>query len=116
MAWIGGIRDESDIIALLKNICYAYHRARIVVAEELLAEQAVSFEPQSAAGLQTQDDSETFTELRGMSEAMAAFWGAMDATADEDRRREMAGRYGSQLRQDSNRYQQLLDKLRIKGS
>jgi phosphoserine aminotransferase len=115
-AWIGGTRDESDIIALLNNIYYAYHRARIVVAEDLLADQGVDFEPRPAASMQTQDETETFAKLRGMSEAMAAYWGAMDATADEDRRREMSKRYGSQLMLDINRYQQLLDELGVQGS
>ncbi len=108
-----GTREESDIIALLNNIYYAYHRARIVVAEDLLADQGVNFEVPSGAGMQRADDPETFAELRGMSEAMAAYWGAMDVTADEDRRQEMAQRYGSQLMLDINRYQKLLDKLGI---
>ena len=68
---------------------------------------------QNIAGLG--DDPETFQELRGMSETMAAFWGAMDVTTDEDRRQEMAQRYGSQLMLNINRYQQLLDKLGIQG-
>ena len=37
-AWIGGIRPVEDITALLDNIKYAYHRARIVVLEEELGE------------------------------------------------------------------------------
>ena len=40
-AWIGGIRPVDDIIALLNNITYAYHRARILVAEEELAKHGV---------------------------------------------------------------------------
>lgn len=44
-AWIGGARPESDIAALLDNIEYAYHRAKVVVIEEILAQQAVTFEP-----------------------------------------------------------------------
>ncbi len=36
-AWIGGIRPLADITALLENLCYAYHRAKIVVLEEELA-------------------------------------------------------------------------------
>ena len=36
-AWIGGIREASDVESLLENITYAYHRAKIVVlAEELV--------------------------------------------------------------------------------
>ena len=36
-AWIGGIRPVTDITALLKNLTYAYQRAKIVVLEEELA-------------------------------------------------------------------------------
>ena len=36
-AWIGGIRDTSDVEALLENVTYAYNRAKIVVMEEELA-------------------------------------------------------------------------------
>jgi phosphoserine aminotransferase len=113
-AWIGGTREESDIIALLENITYAYHRGRILVTEELLAGQGVNFEVQSMAANQHQDGSEFFAELRSMSEAMAAYWGAMNATADEDRRQELVERYGSKMMLDVNRYQQLLDKLGIR--
>ena len=35
-AWVGGIRDSSDITALLDNLKYAYLRAKIVVIEEEL--------------------------------------------------------------------------------
>ena len=40
-AWIGGVRSSADIIALLDNIEYAYHRAKIVVMEEELARYGV---------------------------------------------------------------------------
>ena len=43
-AWIGGARTEADIRALLENLEYAYHRAKIVVLEEQLAEEGVNFE------------------------------------------------------------------------
>lgn len=56
-AWVGGIRPAEDVIALLDNIKYAYHRARIVVLEEELAKQGVTFPaPQQAAGLQRRDE------------------------------------------------------------
>ncbi len=42
-AWIGGARPESDITALLNNLEYAYHRAKVVVLEEKLAQQGVTF-------------------------------------------------------------------------
>lgn len=42
-AWIGGARPESDITALLDNLEYAYHRAKIVALEEILAQQGITF-------------------------------------------------------------------------
>ncbi len=57
-AWIGGVRPDSDIIALLNNLEYAYHRAKIVKLEEMLAQQGVSFEAAANTGSrpQRQDD------------------------------------------------------------
>lgn len=56
-AWIGGIRPHGDITALLNNLEYAYHRAKIVVLEELVAEQGVTFEASATGGeAQRQDD------------------------------------------------------------
>ena len=43
-AWIGGIRPVSDIKALLDNLEYAYHRAKIVTLEERLADLGETFE------------------------------------------------------------------------
>ena len=40
-AWIGGTRSASDITALLENLEYSYHRAKIVVLEEELAQLGV---------------------------------------------------------------------------
>lgn len=48
-AWIGGIREESDITALLENISYAYERAKIVVLEEELARAGHHFKPQAVS-------------------------------------------------------------------
>ena len=55
-AWIGGIRDAEDIVALLENISYAYHRAKIVVLEEELATNGTTFEATDAAGATTRQD------------------------------------------------------------
>lgn len=55
-AWIGGIRPQSDITNLLDNLEYAYHRAKIVVLEELLAEQGVEFEPGRDADVSERKD------------------------------------------------------------
>ncbi|MCP5081007.1 MAG: phosphoglycerate dehydrogenase [Alphaproteobacteria bacterium] len=56
-AWIGGIRPHADITALLNNLEYAYLRAKIVVLEELLAEQGKTFVASQAGDeTQRQDD------------------------------------------------------------
>ena len=57
-AWIGGIRPVEDIHALLDNIKYAYHRARIVVMEEELATHGITYPaPDRTEGRQRKDDS-----------------------------------------------------------
>ncbi len=43
-AWIGGIRPQTDVVALLENLKYAYHRAKIVVLEEELEKDGNTFE------------------------------------------------------------------------
>ncbi|WP_421695067.1 NAD(P)-dependent oxidoreductase [Aestuariivirga sp.] len=56
-AWIGGIRPVEDITALLDNLKYAYHRARIVVVEEELAKLGVTFPaPPHVDGSERKDD------------------------------------------------------------
>ena len=42
-AWIGGIRPVEDVLALLDNLKYAWHRAKIVVLEEELAKAGATF-------------------------------------------------------------------------
>jgi len=42
-AWIGGIRPVDDIKALLENLTYCYHRAKILVLEKALAAEGVTF-------------------------------------------------------------------------
>ncbi|OWK20323.1 hypothetical protein AJ88_31185 [Mesorhizobium amorphae CCBAU 01583] len=49
-AWVGGIREPEDIVALLENLQYAYLRAKIVVLEEELAKNGVTFEAQAETG------------------------------------------------------------------
>ena len=41
--WTGGARPESDIAAVLDNLEYCYQRAKVVVLEEQLAPQGVTF-------------------------------------------------------------------------
>lgn len=55
-AWIGGIRPVSDITALLDNLEYAYHRAKIVVLEDHLAGLDHHFEAQSAGAEKARRD------------------------------------------------------------
>ncbi|MBC8036436.1 MAG: phosphoglycerate dehydrogenase, partial [Rhizobiales bacterium] len=55
-AWIGGIRPNEDITALLDNLKYAYHRARIVVLEEELAKQGETFPAANDDGLRQRTD------------------------------------------------------------
>ena len=55
-AWIGGIRPISDITALLDNLHYAYHRAKIAVLEEELAKAGVTFEAEAKADGKTRKD------------------------------------------------------------
>lgn len=47
-AWVGGIREHTDITALLENLQYAYLRAKIVVLEEELEKHGVSFEAEAS--------------------------------------------------------------------
>ena len=56
-AWIGGIRPLEDVTALLDNLKYAYHRAKIVVLEEELAKLGVTFPaPPDVGSRQRKDD------------------------------------------------------------
>ncbi|MDG1177420.1 MAG: NAD(P)-dependent oxidoreductase, partial [SAR324 cluster bacterium] len=54
--WIGGMRPVSDISAVFDNLEYAYHRAKIVVIEEELAKDGVTFEASSAANSRVRKD------------------------------------------------------------
>ncbi len=49
-AWIGGIRETEDVIAMLENLKYAYLRAKLVTIEEQLAKEGVSFKSETASG------------------------------------------------------------------
>ncbi len=56
-AWVGGIREPADVVALLENLQYAYLRAKIVVLEEELAKNGVTFEaPAKTVGAVRKDD------------------------------------------------------------
>ena len=55
-AWIGGIRPAADITALLDNVEYCYHRAKIWVLEAELGEQGISIK--ADAGIANDSDKE----------------------------------------------------------
>jgi len=57
-AWIGGVRPQMDITSLLDNLEYAYHRAKVVALEALLAARGEPFtaSPPSNLKRQRQDD------------------------------------------------------------
>lgn len=55
-AWIGGVRSVEDITALLDNLRYSYLRAKVVVLEEELAKQGVTFPVENAGGAKVRQD------------------------------------------------------------
>jgi lactate dehydrogenase-like 2-hydroxyacid dehydrogenase/phosphoserine aminotransferase len=56
-AWIGGIRNASDITALLENLQYAYLRAKVLVLEQELEKHGVTFVPaKSSTATERKDD------------------------------------------------------------
>jgi phosphoserine aminotransferase len=77
-AWIGGIRETKDITALLENLQYAYHRAKIIVLEEELAKQGITFKP--AAKSKASAKQKQITSARQQAEKLSAILGAFDAT------------------------------------
>ena len=107
-AWIGGARPESDITGLLDNLEYAYHRAKVVVLEEILAEEGVTFEAETKSDA-VNKISDT-DELRHCAERMAAFAAALASTADPERQAELLEHYGTQFQSDVERYDALVEK------
>ncbi len=55
-AWIGGIRPVADIVALLDNLNYAYHRAKIVVLEEEFTKLGETFPAGAVEGIRQRKD------------------------------------------------------------
>jgi phosphoserine aminotransferase len=122
-AWIGGIRPVEDILALLDNIEYCYHRAKIVVLEDQLAASGVIYEPHDRVGSRVGParlskvaaDAATLTELRGLSERLTAFWKAMSTAGTPERRAQLSEEYGSCMVVDSERYAALVGALGLRG-
>jgi phosphoserine aminotransferase len=128
-AWIGGIRDPEDIVALLENISYAYHRAKIVVLEEELAAQGTTFEKSAAdapvlgvAKVTTSilskatADPEVLKRLRETSETLASIWGAIHSTRDPIRRAELIAAHGEELTLATNELSTSCDSLGLNGA
>lgn len=100
-AWIGGARPTSDIVALLDNIEYCYLRAKVVALEEQLAAQGAPASPRTdQRSAKPVSDPATLDAVRSTCERLAAFWGAVGSTQDEDRRAELLRRYGTSMTQD----------------
>jgi phosphoserine aminotransferase len=113
-AWIGGTRDHQDITALLENLQYAYHRARIAVVDEMLREEGESpkdsvVEDVDRFSFSNFDEIATKAEqLRDLSEQMAAFWGGFSTHQNPSRQADILHRYGQQFSQNFEQYQALL--------
>ena len=60
-------------------------------------------------------DVDALADARKTAEAMAAIWGALSATVNPDRRRELIARYGAALVKASNQHATLLEKLGLQG-
>jgi phosphoserine aminotransferase len=119
-AWIGGIRDTSDIRALAENLCYAYHRAKAaVLAEELLKHGVTVNTSRVTSGRPPQNrpqaatDPQALSEIRGLAEEVAAVLAALDTTRQPDLRALQVERHGQALLQAAH---QLQKKLQAFGS
>ena len=114
-AWIGGIRPPEDIPALLENLKYAYHRARIAVIEEDLAragENIVSgLGDMRSTAPASGPDAAKLDKARSSAETMAAILGAIAATTDPDRRAELIDRHAGELARAGGECARLLGQL-----
>ena len=61
------------------------------------------------------EDAEALAQARKTAEAMAAIWGALSATTNPDRRRELIERHGAALVKAGNQHAVLLEKLGLQG-
>lgn len=60
-------------------------------------------------------DAESLALVRSTAETLTAIWGAIAATEDPDRRKELVDRYGATLIKATNEYDTLMDALGLKG-
>jgi len=61
------------------------------------------------------EDAEALAQARRTAEAMAAIWGALSATVNPERRRELIERHGAALVKAGNEHAALLEKLGLQG-
>ena len=116
-AWIGGVRPVGDIVALLDNLAYAYHRARIVVLEEELVTAGVAFEAVEAAPASgAEPDRDAINALRDAAESIAAIAGALASVSSAALREQLLARHGATLRQSEGRLAAALDRLEANRS
>jgi len=116
-AWIGGARPTRDIVALLDNIEYCYLRAKVAVLEELLAAQGSPIDARVGRGPEKPGlDAAALDAVRSASERLAAFWGAVSATRDEERRAELLQRYGASIAPDVEELVRLTREIDPSGS
>ncbi|HTU63563.1 MAG TPA: hypothetical protein VMF89_34105, partial [Polyangiales bacterium] len=115
-AWIGGARPVSDIVALLDNIEYCYLRAKIVALEEqLVAQGAAVAAPGAQSAEKPASDPANLDAVRSTCERLAAFWGAVSSTPDENRRAELLRRYGTSMTQDLEKLAELTRGLDLRS-
>ncbi len=117
-AWIGGIREVSDIVALLENVQYAYLRAKIVVLEEELEKLGVAFpmENKSGGGAHTNAGQLQLHDLRKCSEDVTAILAAFDSTSQPMMTNLQIDRYKTRLLESADRLQALLCTLEFPRS
>ena len=61
------------------------------------------------------DCSDTVTQMRAMAENMAAFWGAVEATKDPERRQVLLDRHAAEMVKNSNCYSREMERFGAKG-
>jgi len=61
------------------------------------------------------ESADTVAHMRAMAENMAAFWGAVEATKDPERRQVLLDRHAAEMVKNSNCYSREMEKFGAKG-
>lgn len=104
-AWIGGVRETGDIVALLENIRYAWLRAKALVIEEELAPAATPAEPAAA---RQAPGTEALASLAAGCEELAAILPGILATPGGQARDAVRTRHAGRIRDLLARQRELL--------